>query len=394
MEKLKIYAKTVEQEALDQINQMNQCEAYKDCVVRIMPDCHAGAGCTIGTVIAVKDRVVPNTVGVDIGCGMLVIQLGNIEVDLEKLDKVINEHVPSGFNIRETPYTDFVKLDFLGCLSVIDKNMALRSLGTLGGGNHFIEVDVDEANNKYLVIHSGSRNLGVRVCNYYQNKAVEYCSCKKADYQPIIDQLKAEGRQKEIPEIIKKYKQPKVPKELCYLEGDLFFSYFGDMRICQEYARINRACIATVILENMGWPNGAWFETVHNYIDVEQNILRKGAVSAQAGQKLIIPMNMKDGSLICTGKGNIDWLNSAPHGAGRLMSRAKAKETLNMEDFVKSMEGIYTTSVCKETIDEAPMVYKPTQEIIECIKDTVEINYIIKPIYNFKAKEQGNKFKK
>lgn len=255
-------------------------------------------------------------------------------------------------------------------------------------------VDVDEANNKYLVIHSGSRNLGVRVCNYYQNKAVEYCSGKGAAYQPMIDQLKAEGRQREIPEVIKKYRQPRVPKELCYLEDGLFYSYFEDMRICQEYARVNRACIANVILESMGWPNGTWFETVHNYIDVEQNILRKGAVSAQAGQKLIIPMNMRDGSLICTGKGTIDWLYSAPHGAGRLMSRSKAKEVLSMGDFVKSMEGIYTTSVCKETIDEAPVVYKPTQEIIECIKDTVEIDCIIKPIYNFKAKEQENKFKK
>lgn len=389
MEKLKIFAQTIEEEAVQQVKKMNACEAYKDCTVRIMPDCHAGKGCTIGTVIAVTDRVVPNTVGVDIGCGMLVTEFGQQAVDLQQLDKAIYEHVPSGFNIHEQPISVNVDVMRMYCASTLDEDIAQRSIGTLGGGNHFIELDEDAAGRKYLVIHSGSRNLGVRVCNYYQKKAIEYCKGKAYDEQAIVQQLKAEGREREIQAVLReaKAKAPKVDNELAYLEGELLEQYLHDMEICQQYAQHNRKMMAFSICSALGLQIYNQFETIHNYIDIHHKILRKGAVSALNGERLIIPMNMRDGSLICVGKGNIDWLYSAPHGAGRIMSRKKAKETLAMQDFKQSMQGIYTTSVCEQTIDEAPMVYKPMQEIIECVQDTVDVLCTIKPLYNFKAKQ-------
>ena len=389
MEKLKIYAQTIEDEAVQQVNKMNECAAYKDCTVRIMPDCHAGVGCTIGTVIAVKDRIVPNTVGVDIGCGMLVTELGTQDVDLQLLDKVIYERVPSGFNIHEQPVITHLDIRTMYCASAFDENVAQRSIGTLGGGNHFIELDEDAAGRKYLVIHSGSRNLGVRVCNYYQKKAIAYCKGNTLAEQRIIEQLKEEGRQSEIQTVLQAAKQNRgiISNELAFLEGDDLEHYLHDMSICQQYASLNRKAMAHVICDALQLGIVAQFETIHNYIDIEHKILRKGAVSALNGEKLIIPMNMRDGSLICQGRGNIDWLYSAPHGAGRLMSRKKAKETLAMQDFKQSMQGIYTTSVCAETLDEAPMVYKPMQEIIECVQDTVDVMYVIKPLYNFKAKQ-------
>lgn len=388
MEKLKIFAATVEDTAQQQIREMNRCEAYSDCIVRIMPDCHAGSGCTIGTVINIGDRIVPNTVGVDIGCGMLVVKLGKQEVDLALLDEVINEKIPSGFNIHEKPVMSTHILDKLFCKEVIDMSMAMRSLGTLGGGNHFIELDVDDDGNKYLVIHSGSRNLGKRVCEYWQKKAVEYCEKKAYNEQELIAKLKAEGRQKEISAVIKEAKAnaPKINKDLAYIEGTDASHYLYDMQMCQLYAFYNRDKMASIICEEMGLVVEDSFTTMHNYIDTQHNILRKGAVSALSGDRLIIPMNMRDGSLICVGKGNLDWLYSAPHGAGRLMSRKKAFESLKMEDFEKSMGGIYTTSVCEATLDESPMVYKPMQEIIDCIGDTVTVVSVIKPLYNFKAK--------
>ena len=392
MEKLKIYARTVEDEAVAQINRMNESEAYKNSLVRIMPDCHAGAGCTIGTVIAIKDRVVPNTVGVDIGCGMLVAPVIDKDINLAVLDKVVHEHVPSGFHIHEEAISRFGMYDKFRCREVIDEGMADRSLGTLGGGNHFIEVDEGADGRKYIVIHSGSRNLGVRVCKYYQDKAITYCKSKAYDEQAIIERLKADGREKEISAAIAaaKAKCKPINTQLAYLEGQDMENYLNDMRLCQLYARRNREMILRTIFE---WSDIVdvnfedTFHTIHNYIDIAHKILRKGAVSALNGERLIIPMNMRDGSLICKGKGNLDWLYSAPHGAGRLMSRKKAKETLALDEFQQSMSGIYTTSVCEDTIDEAPMVYKPMDEIVECIKDTVEIVDIIKPIYNFKAKE-------
>lgn len=390
MEKLKVYAQTIEDEAVQQIKQMNESEAYKDCTVRIMPDCHAGAGCTIGTVIAIKDRIVPNTVGVDIGCGMLVTALGKQEVNLKSLDAAIKQEVPSGFMVHAHAVAYFTKeLAELRCQNVLDMDFANRSIGSLGGGNHFIELNEDSDGNKYLVIHSGSRNLGVRVCKHYQDIAINYCRRNSCNEQEIVKQLKAEGREKEIQAALQaaKAQSPKVDKELAYLEGEDLKDYLHDMSICQRYASLNRRVMAFAICDTLQLAIHEQFETIHNYIDLTHKILRKGAVSALNGEKLIIPMNMRDGSLICTGKGNIDWLYSAPHGAGRIMSRKKAKETLNVADFEQSMQGIYTTSVCAETLDEAPMVYKSMQEIIDCIKPTVDIVEIIKPVYNFKAKQ-------
>lgn len=388
-EKLKIFAATVEETARAQINEMNECEAYRDCTVRIMPDCHAGKGCTIGTVIEVKDRIVPNTVGVDIGCGMLVTALGKQEVNLKSLDATIKQEVPSGFMVHAHAVAYFTKeLAELHCQNVLDMDFANRSLGSLGGGNHFIELDEDSNGNKYLVIHSGSRNLGVRVCKHYQDIAINYCRRNSYNEQEIVKQLKAEGREKEIQAALQAAKAqfPKVDKELAYLEGEDLKDYLHDMSICQRYASLNRRVMAFAICDTLQLAIHEQFETIHNYIDLTHKILRKGAVSALNGEKLIIPMNMRDGSLICTGKGNIDWLYSAPHGAGRIMSRKQAFDTLKMQDFTDTMSDIYSTSVCPETIDESPMAYKPMQEIIDQIGDTVEIIDIIKPIYNFKAK--------
>ena len=381
---VKIFAKTIEDEALQQIDRMSNSDAYNGCRIRIMPDCHAGKGCTIGTVVELDDKVVPNTVGVDIGCGMLVCLLGHVDIDVEKIDKTIRENVPCGFRIRDVATTNFARLNELRCLSAIDIDAANRSIGTLGGGNHFIEINKTLDGQYALVIHSGSRNLGVRVCNYYQKLAQQNLSKNSQVVSEMIARLKSEGREREIQEELKKIKRSSVDSELAYLDGELLNDYLHDMTIVQEYASWNRKEIAFSIL---GHDDFMIFETIHNYIDVEKGILRKGAVSAEKNELLIIPMNMRDGSLLCRGKGNADWLYSAPHGAGRLMSRKKAKETLTMQEFSDSMSGIYTTSVCEDTLDEAPMAYKPMREIIECIEPTVEIVDIIRPIYNFKASD-------
>lgn len=388
MEKLKIFAKTVEEVALKQIQQMSECEAYRECMVRIMPDCHAGNSCTIGTVIKVEGCVVPNTVGVDIGCGMLVAEFGVTDFDLQRLDEVVNTHIPSGFNIHEKPVAAFEALGQLRCLGSIDQEKALCAIGTLGGGNHFIEVNKDDEGCVYIVIHSGSRNLGVKVCGHYQKRAVKERTDNTAEVHTLIERLKSEGRAKEIPEEMKKVPKPVVNKELAWLTGESLDDYLHDMKITQQYARLNRETMLRTICQAMDITPVSTFQTIHNYIDLggPDVILRKGAVSAKKGERLIIPMNMRDGSLICMGRGNADWLCSAPHGAGRLMSRHDAHQTITLEQFQASMEGIYTTSVCAETIDESPMAYKPMQEIVECIQPTVEIQKIIKPIYNFKAK--------
>lgn len=384
MDLVKIFAKTIEDEALLQIEKMANSDAYNGCKIRIMPDCHAGKGCTIGTVVELDDKVVPNTVGVDIGCGMFVCFLGHDDIDVERVDKTIRENVPCGFNIHDVAIANFKRLNDLRCLSAVDIDVANRSIGTLGGGNHFIEINKTLDGQYVLVIHSGSRNLGVRVCNYYQKLAQQNLSKNSQIVSNTIARLKSEGRAREIQEELKKIKRSNVDSELAYLDGALLNDYLHDMAIVQEYASLNRREIAFSILGHVGSMN---FETIHNYIDVEKGILRKGSVSAEKNELLIIPMNMRDGSLICRGKGNVDWLCSAPHGAGRLMSRKKAKETLTMQEFSDSMSGIYTTSVCEGTLDEAPMAYKPMQEIIECIEPTVEITDIIRPIYNFKASD-------
>ena len=388
MEHLKIFAKTVEEVAYRQIFGMSESEAYKDCLVRIMPDCHAGSGCTVGTVIKVGERVVPNTVGVDIGCGMLVAVFKDLELDLQRLDEVANTLVPSGFDIHETPVVEFEPLQHLYSSAAVDINLAQRAIGSLGGGNHFIEANRDDEGNTYIVIHSGSRNLGLRVCKYFQEMAFKDMRNISLKVREIIDRMKAEGREREISQAIAAIKKPEVEKELAFLQGEHLAQYLHDMDIAQEYARLNRETMLKIICHAMGITPDSTFQTIHNYIERngEEVILRKGAVSAKAGETLIIPMNMRDGSLICVGKGNADWLCSAPHGAGRLMSRSAAHQAITLEQFEASMQGIYSTSVCAETIDESPMVYKPMQEIIDCVQPTVEIRKIIRPIYNFKAK--------
>lgn len=400
MKDLKIFTENIEQEAIDQINTLMEQPAFSDCKVRIMPDVHAGAGCVIGFTADLGDKVIPNIVGVDIGCGMLTVKLGKIDIDYEKLDKVIRERVPSGRNIHFNQiYFQFPRLYELRCYKHLNSSNLrfARSVGTLGGGNHFIEIDEGENGIKYLVIHTGSRNLGKQVADYYQNLAIDLMTGKteiNAKQTQLIADYKAQGRANEIQAAIEKLKRDfnpnplNIPKELCYLTGQYRDDYLHDMKICQEWAVLNRSKIAYLIMHGMDWlfTENDRFETVHNYID-DSNMVRKGAISAKKGEKVLIPINMRDGCIIGIGKGNDDWNQSAPHGAGRIMSRHKARESVSLDDFKEAMDGIYTTSVGVETIDEAPMVYKPMDEIIENIKDTVDIVEIIKPVYNFKASE-------
>lgn len=394
---LKIFTKNIEEQAINQINELLKQETFKDSKVRIMPDVHAGKGCVIGFTGNLGEKVIPNIVGVDIGCGMLCVELGNIDLDLERLDKIIREYVPSGMNVHENQRYKFLELEQLYCYKLLKNkdNWLEKSMGTLGGGNHFIEIDVDENDNKYLIIHTGSRNLGKQVAEIYQEKAIKYCSYEdemKEEKQKIIKEYKVSGKEKDIQnkliEISKKYAgKTKLPKDLCYLEGELREDYLHDMKICQEFAVENRKEIAFIIMSKMNLDYIDCFETIHNYISFEDNIVRKGAISAKKGEMVLIPMNMRDGCIIGIGKGNDDWNCSAPHGAGRIMSRMQAKETFNLDEYKESMKNIYTTSVNENTIDEAPFVYKPMQEIIDNIGDTVDILKIIKPIYNFKANE-------
>ena len=391
LNRVKIFASIIDDATKKQIEEFSSCDAYKDCEIRVMPDCHSGAGCVIGSVIRYKDRIVAETVGVDLFCGMLVTELGHANIDVKRLDEVVNHLVPSGFNVHDDPVADF---DFSGFHAPIaNKDYLLRSIGTLGGGNHFIELDEDGDGNQFLVIHSGSRNLGKQVCEYWQNRAYEKLTDDSDRRREIIDRLKAEGREREIGEELKKLRKPTVNKDLAYLSGEDMSRYLHDAELCGRYAELNRFKMAQIILRGLKAVALGSFTTTHNYVDTESGIIRKGAVSAKEGEKLIIPMNMRDGSLICMGKGNEDWLCSAPHGAGRIMSRAKAFETLRMEDFKESMRGVYSTSVCEGTLDEAPMVYKPIEVIKEDIKDTVDILSVIKPVYNFKAKDGGKRSK-
>lgn len=381
---VKIFAETFEYEAYDQVKALANFEPYLDSKIRIMPDAHAGKGCTVGTTMTITDKVTPNLVGVDIGCGMLTTKLKEKDIDLHKLDRVIREHVPSGFSIR---HRSIAKFDFseLRCAKHADLERAILSIGTLGGGNHFIEVDRDDNGNLYLVIHSGSRNLGVNVCKYYQDLAWRNVNEMGTIKSKLIEELKRQGREKDIDIELKKLQKPKANKDLAFVEKQDFEDYTNDMTIVQNFASLNRKMMAEVILKEMGLNTSYQFETIHNYIDIRNMILRKGAVSAQAGEILLIPINMRDGSLICQGKGNEDWNYSAPHGAGRLMSRSKAKEMISMDDYSESMKEIFSTSVSTSTLDEAPQAYKSMDEIIRAISDTVEIVDTIKPIYNFKA---------
>ncbi len=391
MSNLKIYCENLEPTALAQITALAEYPAYQEVPIRIMPDAHAGTGCTVGTTMVLLDKVTPNLVGVDIGCGMRVVELGNVDVDPARLDAIINDNVPSGMNIRTERVPECAMAEELIRRLIAYRNswptdyLAL-SVGTLGGGNHFIELDRDDEGNAYLVIHSGSRNLGVRVCRHYQELAEAHMVSLVNNRSALIAHLKAEGREKEIASELAKLPRVRVDRNpLAYLEGEGFNDYLHDMDLCQQFAVLNRQTMARIILEGLGMtPQGEW-ETIHNYIDVKSMILRKGSISAQAGERVIIPMNMRDGSLICIGKGNPDWNYSAPHGAGRLMSRGQALEKIDMEEFRKDMEGIASWSVCDSTRDEAPGVYKPMESIIRQVKPTVSIERIIRPVYNYKA---------
>ena len=357
----KVFTDTAESSAITQIEHLLNQEFMAGSKIRVMPDAHAGMGCTIGTTMTITDKIVPNLVGVDIGCGMETVLLKDKRVELSQLDKAIHRHIPAGFAVRSAPhhFNDEIDLAALRCAKHVNLDRAVLSIGTLGGGNHFIELDKDDEGQLYLVVHSGSRNLGKQVCDYYQNAAA--------------DSLGRTGKG--------------ADRVLAYLEGSLFDDYLHDMAIVQHYADLNRKAILKELEKKVKLKIDEQFMTIHNYIDLDTMILRKGAISAQKGERMLIPMNMRDGSLICIGKGNEDWNFSAPHGAGRIMSRSAAKKSITLTQYEKSMSGIFSSTVNKSTIDEAPFAYKPMEEIISNIGDTADIIKTIKPLYNFKAAE-------
>ncbi|HHU31456.1 MAG TPA: RtcB family protein [Clostridia bacterium] len=365
----KVFTHNLEDEAIAQIRELCDQEFTEGSIIRIMPDAHAGAGCVIGTTMTIKNKVVPNLVGVDIGCGMETIKLMEKDIDFRKLDQVIQSCIPAGFDIRkkEHKYAARANLDSLLCKKHVNLERARLSIGTLGGGNHFIEVNQGKDGSLYLVVHTGSRHLGKQVAEYYQNLA----------YSELIGRFK--GKKEE--------SSAKINKSLAYLEGKSLKDYLYDMKIVQQYAVLNRQAIVDEIINKMGFEVVERFTTIHNYIDLGNMILRKGAISARKNEKVLIPINMRDGSLICFGKGNKDWNYSAPHGAGRIMSRRKAKKVISLNEYKESMTGIYSSTVNKSTLDECALAYKPMEEIIANIRDTVEIFDIIKPLYNFKAAE-------
>lgn len=391
------YASVVEDDAIEQIRRICDYEFTKDSKIRIMPDVHSGEGCTIGTTMTISDKVVPNIVGVDIGCGMYTVKLGNIEIDFEKIDKSAH-FIPSGRNVWKSKTEDF-DLTSLKCFRyLVDLNRLENSLGTLGGGNHFIEIDKDSNGGKYLVIHTGSRNLGKQVAKHYQKLAVELNSGKTEYFSRRDELIKVyteQGRQTEIQSALKNLqdewigKPPSIPDDLCYLYGTALEDYLHDVKICQNFAKRNREKIAGIILEQSDINiNSLYaFHTVHNYIDTNEMILRKGAISARKDELILIPINMRDGSVLAIGKGNAEWNFSAPHGAGRIMPRKKAKDILNIEEYKNAMKGIYSTSINEFTIDEAPMAYKSFDDIVNVIGETADIVEVLKPIYNFKATE-------
>ena len=387
------YASVIEEEAIEQIRRMCDYEFTAGSRIRIMPDVHAGKGCTIGTTMTITDKAVPNIVGVDIGCGMYTVKLGETDIDFAKFDEAAH-FIPSGMNVWEGRQEHF-DLEQLRCYRDLNDTKRLeRSLGTLGGGNHFIEIDESADGEKYLVIHSGSRNLGKQVAELYQKLAVELSKGKEEYFKKrdeIIRALKEQGRKKEIQAALKQIKWEKkesmIPEDLCFLYGSYLEDYLHDVEVCQRFARRNREKMAEILLECTGIAAGEAFHTIHNYIDTEEMILRKGAIAAHAGEKVLIPINMRDGSVLAVGKGNAEWNYSAPHGAGRIMSRKAAKDRLSLEEYRETMKGIYTTSVNEATLDEAPMAYKSLDDIIDVIRDSVDIIDVMKPVYNFKASE-------
>lgn len=387
------YAKVVEEEAIEQVRRMCDYEFTEGSRIRIMPDVHAGKGCTIGTTMTILDKAVPNIVGVDIGCGMYTVNLGKQEIDFEKLDEAAH-FVPSGMHIWEGRQERF-DLERLRCYRSLRNTKWLeRSIGTLGGGNHFIEIDQAEDGTKYLVIHTGSRNLGKQVAEIYQQLAIDLNKGKETYFKQrdeIIRTYKEQGRRKEIQAALQaiawEQRKTTMPEDLCYLYGSFLEDYLFDVEICQSFARRNREKIAEVLLERTGMSAGEAFHTIHNYIDTDEMILRKGAIAAHKNEKVLIPINMRDGSVLAVGKGNPEWNYSAPHGAGRLMSRTRAKNSLSMEEYKTEMKGIYTTSVNEATLDEAPMAYKALEDIIGVIRESVDVIEVLKPIYNFKASD-------
>ena len=401
---LKIYTDEVEELALKQIHRLLAQPAFAEAKVRIMPDVHAGKGCVIGFTADLGDKVIPNIVGVDIGCGMLTVALGKQKPDFAALDDIMHRNIPSGMYVHSKVVEPFEPFGELHCLDALERHeRLLRSLGTLGGGNHFVEVDTDTQGNYYLIIHSGSRNLGKQVCDYYQQIAIDRRSGigdRHAAEAALIADLKSQGRQREINNSIKALRSqwselsPDTPADLCYLEGDDRANYLHDMKICQLFALRNREVMADIIIHRLSLNVQDMFHTTHNYIDHDSNIVRKGAISARNGEKLLIPINMRDGCIYGTGKGNNDWNQSAPHGAGRIMSRAQAFRELTLSEFEQQMQGIYTTSVTQRTLDESPMVYKGIDAILRHIGPTVDVVDIFKPLYNFKAEEAEAPFRR
>ena len=388
-----VYAKVIEEEAIEQIRRMCDYEFTEGVRIRIMPDVHWGKGCTIGTTMTVRDKVVPNLVGVDIGCGMYTVNLGKGEIDLARFDEAAH-FVPSGRDVWEGRQEKFDLLALHCYRALKDTKRVARSLGTLGGGNHFIEIDRSADGTNYLVIHTGSRNLGKQVAEYYQNIAIDLSHGKDELFRArdeLIRRYKEEGRRSElqgaIMELYRSFeaKAAEIPADLAYLYGSYLEDYLHDIEICQAFARKNREVIARILLERTGLTAGEAFHTIHNYIDTEERILRKGAIAAHAGERVLIPINMRDGSILAVGRGSVDWNYSAPHGAGRIMSRKAAKQTLSMDEFRKTMANVYTTAVNKSTLDEAPMAYKSLADIIDVIADSVDVIEVLKPIYNFKA---------
>lgn len=389
-----VFTDNIENTAHEQLEAVCNAPYLADCKVRVMPDVHAGKGCTIGTTMTIHGKVVPNMVGVDIGCGMYTVKLEDKSIDFNELDATIRKHIPSGRAVRSDvhQFAEQVDLNKLQMASMCDIDRAYRSIGSLGGGNHFIEVDKDNDGHLYLVIHSGSRHLGVQVADYYQDAAYwQLSGKKKQNINAVIAELKAQGRHKEISETVKKLKvdltESEIPRNMAYVSGLLFDDYIHDMRITQHFAMLNRKAMADEIIRNMRLTVADEFTTIHNYIDTDAMILRKGAVSAREGEQLLIPINMRDGSLLCVGKGNPDWNQSAPHGAGRLMSRKKAKEKLDLGDYRDAMSGIFSTCINNGTLDEAPMAYKSMDAILKHIAPTVDVVKVIKPVFNFKAEE-------
>ena len=385
------FAKVIEDEAIEQIRRMCDYEFTAGSQIRIMPDVHAGKGCTIGTTMTITDKAVPNIVGVDIGCGMYTVYLGQAEIDMSEMDAAAH-FIPSGLNVWEGRQEHFDLLGLRCYRGLKDAKRLERSLGTLGGGNHFIEIDQAADGTKYLVIHSGSRNLGKQVAEFYQRLAIDLNKGKEeyfAKRDALIAEYKAAGRRNEIQDALKALKwearEATIPEDLCFVYGQYLEDYLHDVEICQRFARRSRELMSEIILQRLDIEAIDAFHTIHNYIDTDEMILRKGAIAAHKGEKVLIPINMRDGSVLAIGKGNPDWNFSAPHGAGRIMSRTAAKENLDLDEYRREMEGIYTTSVNEATLDEAPMAYKSLSDIINVISESVDVFEVLKPIYNFKA---------